>query len=126
MDTRLKARWVKALRSGKYKQGTGFLRFITRRKNKIVKVEHCCLGVLCEVMKQKHARQGGFRLECSNTDGLGTLMYSNSSLPLATQTRVGLSGSDQTTLIDMNDGDSSRHVRRRSFRGIAQWIERNL
>ncbi len=32
--------WVKALRSGKYKQGEGSLRY---------EGKHCCLGVLCEV-----------------------------------------------------------------------------
>src|SRR3974390_3231732 len=49
MTTRLrltpegKAKWVKALRGRKFKQGTGYL----YRKDK-----HCCLGVLCEVNKE--------------------------------------------------------------------------
>lgn len=37
----IKEDWIKALRSGKYKQGTGCL-----RKGD----EYCCLGVLCEVL----------------------------------------------------------------------------
>lgn len=37
----IKEDWIKALRSGKYKQGTGCL----RKGN-----EYCCLGVLCEVL----------------------------------------------------------------------------
>ena len=38
-------KWVKALRSGKFKQGTGTLK---QFNNKGV-AQHCCLGVLCEL-----------------------------------------------------------------------------
>lgn len=41
MDKELKAKWVAALRSGKYKQGKGVLRGHSNA--------YCCLGVLCEV-----------------------------------------------------------------------------
>ena len=37
-------RWVKALRSGEYKQGRGFLK---------VKERYCCLGVLCDLYDPK-------------------------------------------------------------------------
>lgn len=37
MDSKIKEQWVAALRSGKYKQGTGYL----NRDGKF-----CCLGVL--------------------------------------------------------------------------------
>lgn len=40
MNPEIKAKWVAALRSGKYKQGSGYLR---------QGVEFCCLGVLCDV-----------------------------------------------------------------------------
>lgn len=40
MNRRLKAKWVKALRSGKYPQGEGVLRSYAGA--------YCCLGVLCE------------------------------------------------------------------------------
>lgn len=39
MNPEIKAKWVAALRSGKYKQGRG------RLKN--TNNEYCCLGVLC-------------------------------------------------------------------------------
>ena len=42
MKPELKARWIAALRSGKFKQGRNFL----ARNN-----EFCCLGVACEVFK---------------------------------------------------------------------------
>lgn len=41
MTPELKAQWVAALRSEKYKQGIGLLR---NRHD-----EYCCLGVLCEL-----------------------------------------------------------------------------
>lgn len=36
--------WVAALRSGKYKQGRGYLRREIRGE-----MEYCCLGVLCDI-----------------------------------------------------------------------------
>lgn len=39
-------KWVKALRSGKYKQTTGTL---TQLDDKEKVIGHCCLGVLCEL-----------------------------------------------------------------------------
>lgn len=41
-------KWVKALRSGKFKQGTGTLKQFNRRGQP----QHCCLGVLCEVYNE--------------------------------------------------------------------------
>ena len=38
-------KWVKALRSGKFKQGQGTL----KQFNKQGQTQHCCLGVLCEL-----------------------------------------------------------------------------
>lgn len=40
MNEEIKAQWVAALRSGDYRQGTGFLRY---------KGAFCCLGVLCDL-----------------------------------------------------------------------------
>lgn len=45
MDTEIKRRWVKALRSGNYKKGT--IRLRTSRN------EFCVLGVLCDVIDTK-------------------------------------------------------------------------
>jgi hypothetical protein len=41
MNQEIKARWVEALRSGKYKQGKGTLRTLNN--------QYCCLGVLCDI-----------------------------------------------------------------------------
>jgi hypothetical protein len=49
-------KWVKALRSGKYKQGKGYLKQFTSKNEP----RHCCLGVLCELyndtMKKNHKK----------------------------------------------------------------------
>ena len=45
MDSTIKEKWLAALRSGKYKQGTGNLKTKTNR--------FCCLGVLCDVYRKE-------------------------------------------------------------------------
>lgn len=47
MNPKVKAKWVAALRSGEYKQGTGQLRY---------RNEFCCLGVLCNLHAKEHPR----------------------------------------------------------------------
>jgi hypothetical protein len=46
-------KWVKALRSKKYKQGKRVL----KQKTKAGVTRHCCLGVLCELYQQEQRRQ---------------------------------------------------------------------
>lgn len=46
-------KWVKALRSKKYKQAKSVLKI----KNKAGVVRHCCLGVLCELYQQDMRKQ---------------------------------------------------------------------
>lgn len=45
--------WVKALRSGKYKQGRGALRLTTFDEDDQEERLHCCLGVGCDVYIQQ-------------------------------------------------------------------------
>lgn len=52
MNSRIKQKWVDALRSGKYSQDTGVLRST---------VGYCCLGVLCDLYRQEHNIQWDFR-----------------------------------------------------------------
>lgn len=44
----IKEDWLKALKSGKFKQGYGYLVF-EDRDDKSGKKEHCCIGVLGEI-----------------------------------------------------------------------------
>ena len=52
MNTEVKQKWINALRSGKYEQGSEKLRSVTG---------YCCLGVLCDIYAQEHNTQWEFR-----------------------------------------------------------------
>jgi hypothetical protein len=56
MKKNIAKKWVKALRSGKYKQGKSYLKQFNSKNQP----RHCCLGVLCEVyndtMKKNHKK----------------------------------------------------------------------
>ena len=52
MNTEVKQKWIGALRSGKYEQGSEKLRSVTG---------YCCLGVLCDLYAQEHNTQWEFR-----------------------------------------------------------------
>lgn len=45
----IKAQWVAALRSGKYRQGKGTLRKVDDYAITGTDFSYCCLGVLCEI-----------------------------------------------------------------------------
>lgn len=91
-------KWVKALRSKKYRQATGVL----KTKNKAGKVSHCCLGVLCELYQQEQskakkplmktadysAREFGYGLP--RTSRVFEFADSNVSLPARVQRWAGI------------------------------------
>lgn len=52
MKKEIAKKWVKALRSGKYKQGKRALKVETKKG-----VQHCCLGVLCELYQQDRKKK---------------------------------------------------------------------
>lgn len=118
MDTRIKYRWVEALRSGKYKQTTGQL-------NK--KAEgFCCLGVLCEIAVEDGVI---FRYSDGEDTGYGfSDLMEFSVLPKAVQEWAGIDSSagefpeagSKRSLISLNDDD---HL---SFAEIADVIEENF
>lgn len=60
MDKKVKKVWVKALRSGKYKKGTGMLKSSSG---------YCCLGVLTDIyLKQKRQTWLKNKLEVETAD----------------------------------------------------------
>lgn len=101
MDKKLKAKWVKALRSGRYKQTTGMLEYGGA---------NCCLGVLCRVARLKR-RGGGYFIFDGDDDAL--------ELPGGYGEHVGISIHEQSELQAMNDGG-------KSFDEIARYISKNL
>lgn len=115
LSKKFKDRWVKALRSGKFKQGYGYLcEFDSNGENPI----YCCLGVACVI--------GGIHpsdIECYTTitDAIGNiskipkiLIDDYNSNPLITK------------LVNFNDGNIKKNQTPKSFKWIAAWIERNL
>lgn len=75
MDPSVKLRWVRALRSGEYKQGQGFLRQ-TLNNGELL---YCCLGVLCELYSREY---GNYHFEPPKVPGSGDLfMGVNNVLP---------------------------------------------
>lgn len=97
-----KTRWMKALTSGKYQQGEGYLNEY-RVKGKVVKVtSYCCLGVAKEI----------FALRAGRGDTKEYLSQ-NSCL------KIGLDPEAQQTLATLNDNNTS-------FKDIAKWIDKNI
>lgn len=113
-------KWVKALRSGKYKQG-----FCQLRRGD----SYCCLGVLCEVLKvpkKQHRVERGFSV--GRGYSYGTSDYSHAGqLPGVAMELSGIKSEFGSirfpkgviSLATLNDN------RKRSFKHIAAYIERN-
>ena len=133
MKKTIAMKWVKALRSGKYKQGDGYLCQITS-KGKM----HCCLGVLTEMYQaeQKAKKKKTIRTKLSELmcdDSTVVVKYGNGEcpaeeLPVAVQrwsgvnSRLGEFDDDchdyYGSLSHMNDSGCS-------FKKIANFIEKN-
>ena len=96
MDAQLKAKWVEALRGGKYKQGSGWL-----EKDGAF----CCLGVLCAIQDDE------WKFYWTNDS-----MYTER---LPDELNAGLADEDRHELAQMNDGG-------KTFAEIADYIEANL
>ena len=123
IDPKLKTKWLKALRSGKFVQGQGAL----RNSN-----GHCCLGVLCELQGRlakvdddgeviSKAKVATIDYDITNSDVKapklrgGQLIHPESCWVLPTW----VDRKAQSRLAEMNDAG-------RSFDNIADWIKENL
>lgn len=95
----LKARWIEALRSGRYEQGSGRLRSYRNT--------FCCLGVLCDV------------LDPTRWDAKRTVYaeWNTASLDQRLLDEVDINYVTQDRLIALNDSDH------KNFDEIASWIE---
>lgn len=114
MDKKLKTKWIKALTSGKYKQGQAVLKDYT-----VKGPEHCCLGVLCEVAGVKEVK----------VDNFGEFKGDYELLSPSLLKEFGISKEQQSALTGMNDGDvcpENPRGRKMKFTTIAKWIAKNL
>lgn len=110
MNQEIKAKWVEALRSGKYKQGKKRLRFRGDT--------YCCLGVLCDVMGAEWY-MGGEGEDDSCYYAKFSEVAEASILPPPIREAADINEEAEGDLITMNDqGDS--------FSTIADHIETNL
>lgn len=114
--------WAKALRSGKYRQGKHYLK--QRRGDDTL---HCCLGVLCELHNESMKRQSKRGVSVTEEQDKFSFADENKYLPSKVVKWAGIgceigtfrSGNNkEMSLSELNDNG-------RSFRQIAQIIERN-
>lgn len=122
-------KWVKALRSGKFKQGQGTL----KQFNKQGQAQHCCLGVLCELYNttmKKNKKKTLSEKVCGNDSdfsfGYCRFGGKKEDLPKEVKDWAGMRSSlgnfddpfSQPCLADLNDTG-------RKFKTIADIIEKN-
>lgn len=107
IDPVYKKKWVEALCSGEYEQGTGRLCNAGKEYDYF-----CCLGVLCDVIDPKQWKY---------QDGLVCFGEEATSVPpTKIIKKVGLDTSAIDHLVFMND------TKRKTFKQIANWIDKYL
>lgn len=148
MKKRVLTKWLKALRSGKYKQGRGALCQIDKKGTE----SFCCLGVLCDLYnkEQKRNKKRGLRIETISSESsiVGILVpkpvsikrYNDmdGTLPNKVIKWAGFreynaegeflydeDDKSPVELINLNDGNSDIKVKRHSFTQIADIIEKH-
>lgn len=117
LDPALKAKWLEALRSGKYQQGRGGL----RDENNCF----CCLGVLMDIVDPtKWSPKAENQVESFHR-AFYTYGDHEVEMPLDEKLdRLGINPSGAATqLACMNDGEDGDP---QDFEAIAEWIEANL
>lgn len=126
MNTQIKKRWLEALRSGDYKKGRGSLHSVG---------EFCCLGVLCDLLKDEVGLKWELNHISYNHGSPSRTYYKmggcGGSLPYQVRQYAGLAlddprvasgrfGFDATALSEYNDFSIS------TFDQIATLIEESL
>ncbi len=125
MDPALKAKWIEALRSGEFKQGT-------EKLHDPQDDSFCCLGVLCKIMGAEFGEAvDGEANEWSYVPHLnGRVLSKGENEELADYFCEEVGIPDQCVLIVMNDGTMlgvpQDHKPPLPFPEIADYIEENL
>lgn len=94
MNADLKAKWLEALRSGRYQQARGALRRDTSTKGS-EEVGYCCLGVLCDIVGPEEWDHTG--------TGVAIWRHAAGSLPANLRVEIDLDYRVEKDLIDAND-----------------------
>lgn len=117
MDKEIKSKWLKALRSGRYKQTQTMLKD---------DIGYCCLGVLCTVVGAKWREDPHDEYMRAVLDGKVINEPGSEVLRLVFLRKIGLTKVRQEVLTNMNDGNGNKGVPAHSFKQIADYIEKNL
>jgi len=111
----LKRKWIKALRSGDYKKSINVL----KRFFKTVEPRYCCMGVLCDLVKDDYLEAGKL-IEQNEPDSFHNSNKSvGAVMDMRTLEYVGVTADQQRTLTSMNDKGVS-------WDRISAYIERKL
>lgn len=117
------AEWTKALRSGEYKKGRGYL----RTNNEDGTQSYCCLGVLCEIAglnRDEDERHPHYRIDGISASSTRLPTYLANYLGLGPNTdgifkeQTEFSGEKYDSLMSINDETTA------TFSDIADIIER--
>lgn len=119
----LKAKWLQALRSGKYKQGQNALRTADNC--------FCCIGVLADIVDSSRWSARADSDIGDEDDGhcygyLRQAKPSTAMLPDEMLRECGLSKDIAGRLAEMNDGNGEWEGDAKDFHDIADYIEENL
>ena len=126
MNADLKARWLAALRSGEYKRGSSTLkRAINRGGHFTGRYEHCCLGVLCEIVGVPLVRLDPSDFSMGEhvivkQDGTPSNQHGYIELE-GWRSTVGLDVGQQVKLASINDYDTGD-----GYTLAIEWIEKEL
>jgi hypothetical protein len=99
MNTEVKQKWIDALRSGKYDQGSEKLRSVTG---------YCCLGVLCDLYAKEHNQEWEFRgITETNLQPQDYWYFEDQSefLPDSVRDWAGLPFGNPNVRVDVTDND---------------------
>ena len=122
-------KWIKALRSGKYKQGQEYLKYYNQKHQP----RHCCLGVLCELyndeMKKNHKKTLSIKTDFDGSplkNGYVKFDGKHDFLPSVVRKWAGIKNRDgkinrgsYNSLAGMNDSG-------KTFKTISNVIEKNV
>jgi hypothetical protein len=107
MNAELKAQWIAALRSGEYEQGSWQLRYGSPDEG----LNHCCLGVLCDVVAPDNWNDNNEWTSIVEEDIIGT-----SVLPgLFAEQVLGKFWSDEPSGIEINSNGTLPFTDRDGF-----------
>lgn len=117
LPKKFKTDWIKALRSGNYKQGSGAL---ASEHEYTTKTSYCCLGVACDVAGEDIA-------QFIDEEWITNDYVANAFTLVPTE----LHGEGEDNILVeklsmMNDAKDKYQLHEHNFLDIAEWIETNV